>query len=202
MAKLTVLQVLAENHDDWIRMAASFGLNDDDVNEIVQEMYICVDKAVDDVDRIMYNDKEVNSFYIYTALKHLHWQKFHKSGRAKKRINVRYLSELKHSEEQEDQMMFQQFLKAENSLPDQFEEELFGDISTKDISDKIDSAMEDWHWYDKKIFNLYFRNGISMRKLASDTTISLSSIFNTISNGRGKIRKKLKKEWESYNNKI
>jgi hypothetical protein len=39
-----------------------------------------------------------------------------------------------------------------------------------------------------------------MRKLSSDTTISLSSIFNTISNGRGKIKKKLKKDWEIYNN--
>ena len=200
MIKPTVLQVLAEKHDDWIRMASSFGLSDDDVQEIVQEMYICVENAVDDVDRIMYNNKEVNTFYVYTALKHLHWQGFHKAGRSKKRVDVRYFSELKHSEEENDKMLFQQFLRTENSLPDEFEQELFGDVTTEYIGGKIDKMMEDWHWYDKKIFNLYFKTGISMRKLASDTTISLSSIFNTISNGRGKIKKKLKKDWEIYNN--
>ena len=46
MIKPSVLQVLAERHNDWIRMASSFGLSDYDVEEIVQERYIRIDKAV------------------------------------------------------------------------------------------------------------------------------------------------------------
>ena len=200
MIKPSVLQVLAESHDDWIRMASSFGLSDDDVQEIVQEMYIRVDNAVKDVDRIMYDEDKVNTFYVYTTLKHLHWQNFHKVGRAKKRLELRYYSELRDSEVEHDSLMFNKFVKSEDTLYEDFELEFIESLSDLDMCGKVEDITNDWHWYDRKIFDLYFKEKMSMRKLASNTTISLSSIFNTIDNCRDEIKSSLKKDWENYNN--
>ncbi len=200
MIKPSVLQVLAESHDDWIRMATSFGLSQYDVEQIVQEMYIRIDNAVKDVDRIMYDEDKVNTFYVYTTLKHLHWQNFHKVGRAKKRLELRYYSELRDSEVEHDSIMFNKFIESGDTLYDDFEIDFIESLSEFEMYGRVKEVTNEWHWYDRKIFDLYFKEGMSMRKLAKNTTISLSSIFNTIDNCRDKIRSKLKKDWKNYNN--
>ena len=53
-------------------MAKSFGVTDDDANELVQEMYLRLHKYVDDPERIMYNDDEVNTFYVYVTLRNIY----------------------------------------------------------------------------------------------------------------------------------
>lgn len=35
-----ILDILAERHKEWLNMAKSFKLDDDDSNELVQNMYI------------------------------------------------------------------------------------------------------------------------------------------------------------------
>lgn len=200
MIKPSVLQVLAESHDDWIRMASSFGLSKYDVEEIVQEMYIRVDNAVEDVDRIMYDKDKVNTFYVYTTLRHLYWQNFHKVGVSKKTVDVRYYSELKESDSEHDSLMFKQFMDSENTLPCEIDTDFVEALSDIQMYEKMEGIINDWHWYDRKIFNMHFKAKVPMRKLSKMTTISLSSIFNTIDNCRNRIRRKLKKDWENYNN--
>ncbi len=188
----TVLEVLAEKHNDWIAMATSFGLSEDDSKDIVQDMYICIDKAVSDVERIMYKDKGVNTFYIYTTLKNLHWQGYYKGSSSRKTPDIKCFSEFKNNVNIVDT----------DRIPEEFDcmdEELFNSVSLNDIKKGVDSIKKEWHWYDRDIFDLHFEKGVSMRKLAKGTTISLSSIFNTIDNGRNKIRKELKDQWDSYN---
>ena len=34
-----IIEVLSKRHDEWIKIAKSFKISDDDANEIVQEMY-------------------------------------------------------------------------------------------------------------------------------------------------------------------
>lgn len=57
--------------------------------------------------------------------------------------------------------------------------------------EKIDSALEDLNWYDKKIFELYYTEKNTFDSLAKKTGISRNSIFTTIQNTRIKIIKKL-----------
>lgn len=45
---------------------------------------------------------------------------------------------------------------------------------------KMNEILDDIHWYRKKLFLLYLTSGKSMRQIAEETTISLSSIFLTI----------------------
>ena len=56
---------------------------------------------------------------------------------------------------------------------------------------RVETLVEDWYWYDKGIFNLYYHRGMSMRDIARETKISLSSIFNTLKNAKEAIRKEI-----------
>ena len=57
-----ILNILAKRHTEWLRMASSFKINNEDANEIVQEMYIRMHDYTKDIERIMYNEKEINTF--------------------------------------------------------------------------------------------------------------------------------------------
>lgn len=51
--------------------------------------------------------------------------------------------------------------------------------------------IDTWHWYDKMLFMLWVNNKISMRKIARETKINFTSVYNTIK----KCKQRLK-EWE------
>jgi predicted DNA-binding protein YlxM (UPF0122 family) len=66
------------------------------------------------------------------------------------------------------------------------------------LYNKIDDIIEDWYWYDKKLTKLYLNTNMSMRDISKETKISLSSIFNTLTNAKEKIRKESKEEYKKY----
>jgi DNA-directed RNA polymerase specialized sigma24 family protein len=78
----TVIDLVAEKHDDWIHMARSFGCSEDDANELVQEMYLRIHRYVESPEKIMYNETEVNTFYIYVTLRNLFLSNFHLTRKA------------------------------------------------------------------------------------------------------------------------
>ena len=63
-----ILDILAKRHNEWLNMAKSFKLDTNDANELVQDMYIRMYDYTKDVKRIMYNETEINTFYIYITL--------------------------------------------------------------------------------------------------------------------------------------
>lgn len=93
-------------------------------------------------------------------------------------------------------MDFEGMRKFLESVPDDnnFDEKL----KFEEVITKVEKIVEDWYWYDKKIFNIHFYEEMSMRKIARDTKISLSSIFNTLSNGKAKIKEGAIEKYEEY----
>lgn len=154
-------------------MAKSFGVTNDEANELVQQMYVRIDKYVESKNKILYKEDEVNTFYVYVTLRNLYLSKFHKITGAHfvidPDVDAPYID---HNMEAEEKF---------NTLVD-----------------KIDSITSDWYWYDKKLWDVYFYWSKSMRSIAKETRISLSSIFNTLTHGKAKIKSQLKKEYEDY----
>jgi len=173
-----IIKILADKHNDWIYMAKSFGVNDDDANELVQQMYIRITDYVSDVDKIMYNDTEVNTYYVYITLRNLYLSQFHKIDK-----RIIYSEDL--PESQVDYQTCRVKFDEEKEFFDQ-------------VIERIDGIVDDWYWYDKKVFNIHFYNEMSMRKIAKETKISLSSIFNTLTNGKSKIKEGALKEYRRY----
>ena len=54
--------------------------------------------------------------------------------------------------------------------------------------EQIDKALEDFYWYDRDVFKLYYYEGHTLTGLAKKTGISRNSLFTTID----KVREQLK----------
>ena len=173
-----VIKILGDKHQDWFYMAKSFGVSDEDANELVQQMYIRICGYVKDVSKIMYNEEEVNTYYVYVTLRNLYLSNLHKAGN-----KTIYIDDWSKD--------INEMYSASRSVND--EKEHFDRVI-----DKIESIVDKWYWYDKKVFNIHFYDKMSMRKIARETKISLSSIFNTLSNGKKKIKEGAIQEYKKY----
>lgn len=189
---MRVIDLLAQKNDDWIRMAKSFKINEDQANEIVQEMYLRINDYVKDAKKIMYNDKEINTFYVYITLRNIYYSNFYNTGKNIKNRKVIYFSEII---DKADSRALGKYM-IENP------EEIYANIDRKKkldvLIDKIEEEINSWYWYDKKMTKLYMNTKMSMRDISKETKISLSSIFNTLTNAKEKIRQISEKEYRDY----
>lgn len=157
-------------------MVKSFGCGDDDANEVVQEMYVRLHKYINNPEKIMYNETEVNGYYVYITLRNIYLSEVQ---RRRKMVNLPDPSFINVKDEQVN-----------------IEERL----SFDKIIDGINDEVKQWYWYDRKIWQIHFDQEKSMRRISSDTTISLSSIFNTLKKCKNKIRDKFSEDVEDYKN--
>jgi len=167
-----LIDKLAEKHKDWIHMAKSFGCDDDAANELVQGMYLRLSKYVDKVDKIMYDEDNINTYYVYVTLRNLFLSGYHK---VKKDLPIDNFS-----------------IGADETYKIDYE------TAFDKLISKIENIVGKWYWYDKKLWEIHFKKQMSMRMIASVTKISLSSIFNTLKNGKEKIRSEVREEWYEY----
>lgn len=177
MTKSELLDKLAEKYDDWWNMAKSFKVSDDEASELVQEMFIRIYDYVKEPKKILYNENEINTFYVYITLRNLYYSNL-------KGDKLTFVEEVK------------DYMVNEYELPNYLE------ASKKEHLEKVfnnvDSVIDTWYWYDRKMFELYYRTDMSMRDISSETKITLSSIFNTLSNAKKEIRQRLSEAYEEY----
>ena len=156
-------------------MARSFGADQELAQDIVQEMYVRLYKYVEDAEKIMYNEKEVNTFFVYVTLRNMYTSLM----KAKARFEFVDVSTL------EDELVFE-------------EANVEAEIELQSLYEEIWETADDWHWYDKKIFHLYHNTDMSIRTLADETKISARSIFNTLKNARERIQEECNDSYQAW----
>lgn len=156
-------------------MARSFGADQELAQDIVQEMYIRLYRYVDDAEKIMYNDTEVNTFFVYVTLRNMYTTLM----KAKARFEFVDVSIL------EDELIFE-------------EANVEAELEMLTLYEEIWDTADDWHWYDKKIFHLYHNTDMSIRTLADETKISARSIFNTLKNARERIQTDCQETYQAW----
>ena len=70
MVQKTMILVAAK-HKKWIEIVLSFGCKKEIAEDIVQEMYYKIHLKVENGLDIMYNEKEINYYYIFKTLRTL-----------------------------------------------------------------------------------------------------------------------------------
>ena len=175
-----MLDLLAKNHNLWVNMVLGFGCDYDTAQDIVQSMYLRMHKYVKDEQRIMYNDDEVNRFFIYVTLKNMY-----RSYRNAETKFVWY--EVREDDAIDTEMMDIAF--------DEAMETAFATLMTR-----INSEMSTWHKYDRILSDKYFRSDYSLRDIAKGAGISLTSIFNSIRNNKKILKDKFSEDWEDFKN--
>lgn len=170
---MNLLALLAARHNDWLTMARSFGLATQDAEDLVQDMYIKMYNFTT-AEKIQYND-DINTFYVYVTLRNL----FYDNKKAEvPKVSIDLIRNLAEEEEQYDKEALEILIN------------------------EISQCVEDLHWYDKKIFEIYYGRGETIRQLSKGSKISSSSIFNTIKNVRETIKAKCEEEYKDYTKEI
>ena len=165
-----ILELLSKRHDEWIRMAMSFGCTKDNAQDIVQDMYLRMHKYVENPERIMYNEDEVNTYFVFVVLRNLFIS-------SQKTMSFDQLEDI-------DGEMEEPNYEAENAY--------------NDLLDGLWEEVESWHWYDTKLFKLYHNTDMTIKKISEETKISERSIWNTLDNGRKRIQANRKEEYQAW----
>jgi DNA-directed RNA polymerase specialized sigma24 family protein len=167
------LKIVAKDHKEWVKLVQSFG-EDFFSEDIVQETYIRLYKYCKP-ENIIQNG-QVNKGFMYFVLRNLYLLHI-KSEKKNALVSLSGLEVLK------------------DETNDLTKEEAYSKMLSK-VHEEVDS----WHWYDKQLFTIYKDTDLSIRDIAKETTISSSSIFNTLKNCKSKIKTKFKEDYEDYKN--
>jgi DNA-directed RNA polymerase specialized sigma24 family protein len=167
------LEEVAKHHKEWVEVIHKLG-EQEFAEDIVQESYIALMKYADATKLIDVNGN-VRKGYMFFTLRSLYYQFYNK----KKKIN---------------KVSFDGCW------------ELFDETNVEEhkayhnICLMIDEEIDNWHWYDRKLFKLYRDTDMSMRDIAKETNISLISIFHSIKNYKEILNTKFQKDYQDYSN--
>ncbi len=136
-----MLAKIFQKHKIWIDIVSSFGCNKDTAEDIVQEMYIRLDKY-SAAEKVIKKDGTVNRAYIHFTLRNIFKDLMNERSKHRK-VD---LDEAKHLGVEYDYIprsKGQMILEA-----------------------KINEETRNWHWFDVKLFKIYRNEGKSMRELS------------------------------------
>jgi RNA polymerase sigma factor (sigma-70 family) len=172
-----MLDRLVKHHDLWIKILINLGCEKIDADDLVQDMYIRIYDYVKNEERIFYDD-DINKYFVYKVLRNMYFS-YLKDGYS----NVFPVEEIFDKED-------------ENNIEEILDENAYFAY----LMDSINDMVKDWTPYDKKLFDLYFIRGLSLRKISKGTNIGLSSIHNSILNYKKQLRDVLLEDLEDYFN--
>ena len=169
------LAKVAERHTEWINIIKGFG-EYEYAEDLVQEAYIVLYKYANEEKVI--KDGVVSRGYLYFTLRSLYFQ-FYKNKRKIKKVSL-------------DNEEYSQEVEYIDSLDEE--------VAYNKICELIDDHIEDWRWYEKKLFTLYRDSDLSIRGIAKETNISWVSIFNTLKNAKQELKQKFQDDWSDLKN--
>jgi DNA-directed RNA polymerase specialized sigma24 family protein len=169
------LGIVAKRHKEWINIVKSFG-EYDFAEDIVQEAYLTIYKYANE-DKIIRNGI-VSRGYMYFTLRSLYYQ-YYNSKRNITKLSIddeEYTYQIEDDSEMDEQIAFNK------------------------ICMLIDDHIDNWRWYEKKLFTLYRDSDLSIRGIANETNISWVSIFNTLKHAKNELKENFSETWEDYQN--
>jgi len=155
-----MLEKVFKDHKKWINTTIKMGCTREQAEDIVGEMYVNVGTMLNKGLDITYGD-EVNYFYIYRALRNA-FINFKKKQVKEQSISIDLTDGLKQPEY----------------------------IDFESVNEEVERALEEFHWYDKKVYNL-IQYEYSIRELSEKTNISYHSLYNTYRSVKKKLKEKI-----------
>ena len=78
----TILELVSEKHNVWVKYVVSFGCSPEIAEDYVQDMYLKIHKySLTTNYDLMYNDSEVNTYFIYVTLKNMYYDNNRKKSK-------------------------------------------------------------------------------------------------------------------------
>lgn len=169
------LEIAFKDHRKWVKVIESFG-ETEYAEDLVQEAYIVLYKYAKPEKVI--KDGRLAEGYMFFTLRSVLYQYYNK----KKKVTKLYLDD------------------EENTLQLEVEDFILEQEAYNNICLLIDNEIDEWHWYNRKLFKLYRDTDLSIRGIARETGISFVSIFHTLKNAKDKLREKFYEDYLDYKN--
>jgi|11_taG_2_1085331.scaffolds.fasta_scaffold09875_3 DNA-directed RNA polymerase specialized sigma24 family protein len=166
MTKLEFLNLAYKKHQQWISIVNSFGCNPAVSEDIVQEVYIKLDRLLDNGLDATYGN-EVNYFYVYKQLRgtYLNYMK------QKSKINMQYIEEIGTPQKELEQSQEEKY-------------------DVLQLMKNLDVELEKLYWYDRKVFEIIM-DGKKIAELSRETDIGYYSLYNTFTKTIKHLKNKL-----------
>ena len=155
---VNLLEKLAKKHNDWIKIVRSFGCDKMTSEDLVQDMYIKIHYYCEKHDRSILYNKTEINYYFVF-----------------KALRTIWLNHVKDQNKIVDREVHDFQIQCNSN-------------SAKEIQESIEEKLSTLYWYDRKIFELVYKDGISMLQISNKTGIDYCSIKRTIK----KVKKLLK----------
>lgn len=178
-----MLEIIAKDHELWVSMAINMGCQRQVAEDIVQEMYLRIHKFANS-SRIMYDDNQVNRFYIYVTIRNLYYD-YRKSV---KRHGVVDMQDFDF-----DALEFVTPLATEPTVEDK-------EFAVYRLAKRVIGEIHTWGTYNSNLCEKYFRTDMSLRFIARESDISLTSIHNSIKKYRAFLVEEFGEDYEDYKN--
>lgn len=169
---MDLLQILNQDRQKWINVVISLGCPKDYAEDVVQDMYIKI-ATMKNPRKIMYNETEVNYWYVILALRSVCYDFM-------KWESKYVVSDI--VEEADDPFSMEEQLAFER------------------LYEKVKDEANGFGKYGARLVQVYFKTDYSIRGLAAESTISVTSIYNSIKQYRAILREKLGEDYEDYIN--
>jgi len=198
-----MLEELYKYHQDWLNIAYTFLQSKEDAEDMVQEMYIRVDKYDIELDNVRYKNG-LNKYFFYQMLRNMCL--LHLKDREKRMLTDTAYFETDHEHSQDAEAL----------------QELFN---------RIDEYVSTWNPYERELFKIYMYSGLSFRDISHGTianqgikdepkqpklisasekiqkesaergtTISVMSIYTTIKKCKERLKKRFSEDFEDWHN--
>ena len=156
------LSDIFKKHQTWIDIVCTFGCNKETAEDIVQEMYIKIDKKLKKGLNIDFGETDYNYYYIFKTLKSLFLDLKRKESKV-------YIIEIDN---------------VRNHLAD------FDCQNYDQVYAEIQNELDNMYWYDKKVFQI-IESGETIAKLSRKSGIPYYSLYNTYKKVKEKLKKLL-----------
>ena len=159
--------LIAEKHETWIDIVHSFGCTRETAEDIVQEMYIKIQKTLSKglATDIMYNGEEINYYYIFKCLNSI-------------------FIDLKRKEKNKNVILIEDVGKLNIIY------QLDIEVDFQQEYDKIQKELKKMYWYDRKVFEI-INSGESIAELSRKSKIPYYSLYNTYHKVKTRLKKML-----------
>ncbi len=194
---MDILELLYKKHNDWLNITESFGVNSDTAKDIVSELYLKIkelQKSNKDCS-IMFNDNEVNYYFIYVTLRNLVFD----LKRKEKNVSLISLDQRTDLSEEIEYNKWSDKERDESDLylkhkviSDWYEDDKY--LQMLEDANLLENFSKDKMkvYYMRRIFKEVFLDNTKVSKLSRDTNITYWSLRNTIRN----IKKQIKEDYE------
>jgi len=172
-----VLTEIYKSHKIWLDIVQSFSVNADTAQDVVSEMYVNVQKHVQEKGAdIYYNDDQINYYFIYICLRNLVYD----LKRKEKKVSYTEITDRLDLETEDEYIEAPDAYEKLRSILEWYEKPEYLEMLENETYLEEFSSDKMHLYYLRRIFKEVYLDGKKLAKFSRETKITYWSLRNTL----------------------